>query len=144
MSLSSWGTGYDTTFSVAGAGLTKDYADNNRIGNIISADSYYLYLNYTKGDEDGIEIRREFNASDGSGNDYFLATEIDASTNVAEEDIIQFTSSGKYRLFEQCSLQERFIKVSVRALASSSDPPYSGTSITLTFTPNNQRQIRSS
>lgn len=90
--------------------LTDTYQSSKSINNINVNSKLILYVNYTKGNEDGLLIRVGFTEDD---NDFYH----DIENNVIKEYSI--TDAGKYRLIIE--FPERFSRVYVKGSGAAID-----------------------
>ena len=126
-----WGENQNQTFIVPSGSLTINFADNLRIANCPSVIQAFIYVDYTKGSEDALEVRLEESLVDDdnpSTEMYFQETIVD-NDGLVTLFVFRFTETGKYRIPFQLGESEDRMRVSVRATGT---PPFSG-DVTLYF-----------
>lgn len=120
-----WGANQDQTFDVTSGSLTANFNDNVRIADCPSVIQGFLYIDYTKGSEDSLELRLEESFVDDdnpSTEQYFQETIID-NDGLTTLFVFSFTQSGKYRIPFKLGESEDRIRVSVRGTGAT---PYDG------------------
>ena len=120
-----WGYNQDETFNVASGGLTPNFDDNIRIANCPTVIQAFLYVDYTKGSEDALEIRVEESFVDDDNpttEQYFQETIVD-NAGLVELYTFRFEVTGKYRVPYQIGESEDRLRVSARGAGT---PAFSG------------------
>ena len=111
-----WGYNQDETFNIASGDLTQNYEDNVRIANCPTVIQFFLYVDYTKGSEDSLEVRMEESFVDDDNpttEQYFQETIVD-NAGLVELYTFKFTETGKYRIPFQVGESEDRMRVSAR------------------------------
>lgn len=115
--MAKWGIPGTQTFIVVSGSLTDDFADNVRIAQIpADAQQTFVYVDYTKGTEDRLEVKIEEARVDDVFNSptrFFQEVIVDSDGYVAPF-VFKFTASGKYRVPLPAGVSEDRIRVSVR------------------------------
>ena len=111
-----WGYEQNETFVVASGSLTADFTDNWRIANAPTVIQAFLYVKYTKGNENQMEILIEESAidDDNPSTEMYFCETISDNDGFVEHFILKLTESGDYRIPLQIGESEDRIKVSVR------------------------------
>jgi len=126
-----WGVDQDQTFIVSSGNLTTNFEDNTRLANVPYVIQAFVYIDYTKGSEDYLEVAVEESLVDDDSPStelYFYETIVD-NEGYVEKYIFKFTESGRYRLPMQVGESEDRLKISVRGAGT---PPFDG-EVTLFF-----------
>lgn len=130
-----WGLKENEEFEITALTSTFDAA-NSRLANIRQSDVVLIYLDYSKGAEDKLEIKMEYSlCGDAPPNEEFFE-ECVVSNASGEVTPFRhfFLTTGKYRIALPMALGEDRIRVSVRGVGAAVD----GTA-KLYFSTNNPR-----
>ncbi len=131
--MSRWGEKRDETFEIAGGTLTTDPIANQKVARLSNTSQLIIFVDYTKGTEDSIELFPEFEDKDDQGK-FFNLTGRNASGDYIV-DSVKLIATGKYRIPLPTVLRESRVKVGVRA---NGDLTTTG-AVTLTNTSDNLR-----
>lgn len=111
-----WGYDQNETFNIASGGLTLNFEDNLRIANAPTVIQFFLYVDYSKGNETELQIRVEesfVDDDDPNTEQYFQETIVD-NAGLVELYTFRFTETGKYRIPFQLGESEDRVRVSAR------------------------------
>lgn len=120
-----WGFNQDETFVISSGSLTANFDNNVRIANCPSVIQAFLYIDYTKGSEDSLEIRVEESLvdDDNPGTEMYFQETIVDNDGLTTLFVFQLKTSGKYRIPIQLGESEDRMRVSVRGTGAT---PYDG------------------
>jgi len=130
----SWESGEPDLFEPS---LTGDFADSQAVADIKQADAMALYVDYTKGDEDGIELRLSFRPEGAPADDYYQDSRLNMGDGVVTSITYLLSETAKIRIPDPVLIQEDKLLVEVRGLPAGPALTYSGT-VTLRHRTNNQ------
>jgi len=121
---SNWGENYDQTFDITN--LTTTFSDNSRVALTPAVIQAFVYIDYTKGNEDELQVLVEYSPvfDDTSPSNLFFADTISDNDGTTETFIFRFTQSGTFRIPVQLGESEDRIRVSCRGAGT---PPFTGT-----------------
>ena|SRR3989304_5139377 len=133
-----WGESLSETFQVGFSGpqLTSDYVDNRKIARLSGStasvsskfDQAFVYVKYTKGSEDGIDVLASFSRVEDQppGEDFFdEVIRDDATSGLLEDRSYRMATSGTKRIPLQIGKSEDRLMVSVRGFGAAAQP-YTG------------------
>ena len=126
-----WGPNQNQTFIIPSGSLTSSFDDNLRLANAPSVIQAFVYIDYTKGNEDALELRLEESVIDDDNPStelYFQETIVD-NDGLVTLFLFKFEQTGKYRIPFQLGESEDRMRVSARGTGV---PPFTG-SVNLYF-----------
>ena len=113
-----WGPKQDETFVIGTGELTLFFTDNQKVAVLRAAGHFNIYIDYTKGTEDEIQIQIETEIKDDTPGGFFIEAARDVNDGKYIKDPIRIVETSRLRIPIPVVAGESKARVSIKAVGS--------------------------